>query len=273
MTIDDYKTAILPKVNGTWNLHSQFPHADDLDFFVLLSSNVGTLGNASQSNYAAGGTYQDALARWRVSHGLPCVSIDLPAVKSIGYVAETAGVWNRMAKLGHMSFDEDLVLRLVESAILAPYDGHVVAGINVGPGGHWNQDSSSQLGRDARFWALQYRQPQQQKEIGGGMGADDSLPNQLAEVSSRNEAERLVAQAIAQKLANVFTISTDDVDMTKPPGAHGVDSLVAVELRNMLRHQVAAEISSFEIMQSVSLVALAGLAASKSEYVNSSGVS
>lgn len=82
-----------------------------------------------------------------------------------------------------------------------------------------------------------------------------------------------MGQAIAQKLADVFTMPTDDVDMTKPPGAHGVDSLVAVELRNMLRHQVAAEISSFDIMQSASLAALAGLAASKSEHVKSSGVS
>lgn len=154
MTIDDYKTAILPKVNGTWNLHSQFLHVDDLDFFVILSSTVGTLGNASQSNYAAGGTYQDALARWRVGRGLPCVSIDLAAVKSVGYVAETAGVRNRMARLGHMSLDEDVVLKLIESAILRPHDGQSVAGINVGPGGHWNQDSSSQLGRDARFWAV-----------------------------------------------------------------------------------------------------------------------
>jgi hypothetical protein len=273
MTIDAWKTAILPKVNGTWNLHSQFPQASDLDFFVILSSNVGTLGNANQSNYAAGGTYQDALARWRVNHGLPCVSIDLPAVKSVGYVAETAGVGNRMARLGHMVLDEEIMLKLIESAILAPFDEQIVAGINVGPGAHWNQDSSSQLGRDARFWALRYPQPQQQKEAGGGKGSGDSLSNQLTTVSSRSEAERLVALAIAQKLADVFTIPTDDVDMTKSPGAHGVDSLVAVELRNLFRHQVAAEISCFEIMQSPSLALLAGLAASKSEHLKSAGVS
>lgn len=275
MTIDAWKTAILPKVDATWNLHLQFPQASDLDFFVILSSNVGTLGNASQSNYAAGGTYQDALARWRVNHGLPCVSIDLPAVKSVGYVSETAGVRNRMARLGHMVLDEEIVLKLVELAILSPFEQQMVAGINVGPGAHWNQDSSSQLGRDARFWALRYRQPRQQKETGTGIGSgsSDSLPSQLASVSSRSEAERLITQAIAQKLADVFTIPTEDVDMTKPPGAHGVDSLVAVELRNLFRHQAAAEISSFEIMQSPSLALLASLTASKSEHVKSVEIS
>ncbi|KAL9074401.1 MAG: hypothetical protein Q9157_004404 [Trypethelium eluteriae] len=274
MTIHAYKAAILPKVNGTWNLHSQFPNADDLDFFIILSSNCGILGNASQSNYAAGNSYMDALARWRVGRGLPCVSIGLPAVKSVGYVAETAGVRERMDRLGHVSLDEEIMLKIIESAILAPYQGQIVAGLNVGPGGHWNPDSGGQLGRDARFWALQYRQPrQQQRDAGGGKGEGDSLRSQLARVSSSNEAERLVGQAIVQKLADLFTIPTEDVDLTKPPGAHGVDSLVAVELRNMLRHQVAAEISSFEVLRSPSLAALVGLVASKSEYVKSAIVS
>lgn len=86
-------------------------------------------------------------------------------------------------------------------------------------------------------------------------------------------SQGLVTQAIAQKLADIFTIPKDDVDMTKSPGAHGVDSLVAVELRNLFRHQVAAEISRFEIMQSPSLAILTGLATSKSEHVKSAGVS
>jgi hypothetical protein len=41
----------------------------------------------------------------------------------------------------------------------------------------------------------------------------------------------------------------------------------------LFRHQVAAEISCFEIMQSPSLALLAGLAASKSEHLKSAGVS
>ena len=270
MTIDKYMSAILPKVNGTWNLHSQYPRANNLDFFVLLSSTVGILGNASQSNYGAGGTYQDALARWRVAQGLPCVSIDLAAVKSVGYVAETAGVSNRLAKLGYMSLDEDVVLGLIESAILQPYSAQIVAGINVGPGSHWNQDSSSQLGRDARFWALRYRQPQQQHNPAARGSGGESLSSQLATASSRSEAERLVGRAVAQKLADVFAVPLDDVDMARPPGAHGVDSLVATELRNMLRNQVGAEVSSFDVMQAASLAGLAGLAASRSTHVEAS---
>ncbi|KAG8407726.1 Type I Iterative PKS [Metarhizium acridum] len=271
MTINEYKTVIMPKVNGTWNLHSQFPHIGDLDFFVILSSNAGTLGYASQANYAAACSYQDALAQCRVSRGLPCVSIDLPVVKSIGHLAERAELRSCLEKLGQMSLDQDMVCKLIELAILEPYAGHIVVGINAGPGPHWDPDGFSQLGRDARFFGLQHRQPRQQKGAGEGKEDDDDgrLPIQLAAASSQHEAERLVSQAIAQKLARILMISVSDVDMSRPPGVHGVDSMVAVDLGNLLRGQIAAEISSFDIMQSASLDALAVLAASRSAHVKS----
>ncbi len=272
MTADDYAAAVIPKVAGTWNLHSQFEHSGDLDFFVIFSSMAGILGNASESNYAAGSSYQDALARWRVAHGLPCVSIDLSPVKSVRIVAEPAGQRARMAKLGNMSLDEDTLHSLVELAILHPSAGQIITGINGAPGEHWDRNGSSQLGRDARFTALRFRSQQQQpsSKTGGETAGDDTLASRLAEASTRGEVERLVSEAMAQWLANIFTVPVDDIDMTKPPGAYGVDSLVAVELRNMLTHQMGTEVSSYGIMQSVSLAALASEVAAKSELVDAS---
>lgn len=66
-----------------------------------------------------------------------------------------------------------------------------------------------------------------------------------------------MGDATARKLADIFTISVDDIDMMKAPTDYGVDSLVAVELRNMLPHKVGSEFASFSIMQSASLGQLA----------------
>ena len=275
MTIDNYKATILPKVAGTWNLHSRFQQSGDLDFFVILSSITGILGNASETNYAAAGSYQDALAHWRVAHGLPCVSIDLSTVKSVGIVAETAGMRARMAKLGNASLEEDTVLRLVELAILNPSATQIVAGINGAPGMHWDRESASQLGRDARFTALRFRQQQQPSgsKKGDETTGGQTLASRLAEANTRSEVERLVSQAMAQWLANIFTVPVDDIDMTKSPGASGIDSLVAVELRNMLTRQIGAEVSSYSIMQSASLAALASDMAAKSGLIDASVLS
>lgn len=142
MTLADYQTAIHPKVHGTWNLHTQFAQPDSLDFFVMLTSAVAVAGNASQANYAAGGSYQDALARWRVSQGLPGVSINLGAAKGIGVAANT-GVLGHLKRVGYSLINKEQVLSILGTTILQPYDAQVVVGLYSRPGSHWDSKGES----------------------------------------------------------------------------------------------------------------------------------
>lgn len=90
MSFDAWKTATRPKVDGSWNLHELMPK--DLDFFVMLASVSGVIGNRGQSNYAAGNSFQDALAHYRQSQGLAGRSVDLGAISGLGYVEENKDV-------------------------------------------------------------------------------------------------------------------------------------------------------------------------------------
>lgn len=82
MSIENFQAAIRPKAQGSWNLHLQLPQ--HIDFYILLSSTGGIIGSRGQSNYAAANTYQDALARYRVSRGLRYVSLDLEMILAVG---------------------------------------------------------------------------------------------------------------------------------------------------------------------------------------------
>nr|UPX44674.1 Type I Iterative PKS [Penicillium fuscum]UXX61831.1 Type I Iterative PKS [Penicillium fuscum] len=263
MTLADYQTAINPKVHGTWNLHTQFAQKDSLDFFVMLSSAVAVAGNASQANYAAGGSYQDALARWRVSQGLPGVSIDLGAVKSIG-VAANSGVLGHLARVGFSPINEEQVLSILGTTILHPYDPQVVVGLDSRPGSHWDAMGESQLGRDMRFAALK---PETDSVGTNPTGSPNSLASKLATTKSLEQAVDLIGAAIAEKISDIFMIPLDEIDLANKPAHYGIDSLVAVELRNMLVQQAAAEVSIFDILQSVSLAELSAIAA-KSAYIS-----
>ena len=277
MTWDNWQTCVRPKINGTFNLHTEFSRPGSLDFFIMLSSLSGILGFASQANYAAGGAFQDALARWRQAHGLPGVSVDLGAVKGVGYVAETTGVADRMRKAGEtLMLTEDTVLQTLQAAILHPMDHpQILLGLNPGPGPQWDQQGQSQMGRDARYLPLKYREPQGQGQGQGGQagGASASgsgaqaLAGRLAQAESRDAAVLLVGEVIAAKLATIFMIPTDEIDLAQPPALYGIDSLVAVELRNMLVLQAAAEVSIFSILQSASLMVLASDVVAKSRHV------
>jgi NAD(P)-dependent dehydrogenase (short-subunit alcohol dehydrogenase family) len=56
MNYEQWRAAMDPKVQGTWNVHEVF--GDSLDFFILLSSSGGIIGSFSQGNYCAGNTFQ-----------------------------------------------------------------------------------------------------------------------------------------------------------------------------------------------------------------------
>ncbi|KAK4244100.1 polyketide synthase [Corynascus novoguineensis] len=268
MTLEDHKGALAPKVQGSWNLHQYFAAQDDLDFYIMLSSLIGVMGFASQSNYSAGGAFQDALARHRVERGLPGVSIDLGIVKSVGYLAddEQGKTIEALQRHGFTALSEDDVLSAIGSAINTPYAGSLALGISTGPTGH---GEDSPLKRDLRFACLEYQQPA--CENGGKTATSGALPNdlaaRLAASVTREEAAGHVVEGLARKLTDIFMLGDGDVVASKSLAEYGVDSLVAVELRNMLALKAGADLSIFEIMQSASLADLAGVVAVKSRFV------
>jgi hypothetical protein len=98
MSLDTWQAAIQPKVTGSWNLHELLP--SELDFFVMLSSVSGIFGNRGQANYAAGNTFQDALAAYRIARGMKASVIDLGSVSNVGWVEEN--LQNEAGRLGNL---------------------------------------------------------------------------------------------------------------------------------------------------------------------------
>lgn len=265
MTVDQYNAAVGPKVQGTWNLHEEL--GGDLDFFIMLSSLAGIIGYASSSNYTAGGTFQDALAKYRVAKGLPAVTLDLGIVKGVGLVATKKSAHERMTRHGHLPLSEAQVLAAVESSILHP-SPQIMVGLNTGPGPHWDESTGSPLARELRFSALRYRASSEANTGASRVGGHvDTLASKLAAASSPDEATDLIVEAMTKKLVDIFMIPIEEVSASKSMAEFGVDSLVAVELRNMLALQAGSEISIFDILQSPSLMALSSTVAEKSVHV------
>lgn len=272
MSHQDFVTAIHPKVQGTWNLHRQFA-SSELDFFVMLSSLTGVAGNSSQANYAAGGAFQDALARHRASKGLAAVSLDLGMVGSVGYVAETEGVVERLRRQGYSLVQQEDVLALIENAMRKPVrpesrSAQVLIGIASDDGGGDDDASSSPWKLDPRFKDLRQlvgAGGQAAAGVGGdGLNLADVLRDGKAAWEDVVEA---VCDSIVVKLARMFGTPPDEVEKSASMAQYGVDSLVAVELRNWFATVAQSEISIFDIIQSKSLVALATTACLKSRLI------
>ncbi len=85
-TIDRFRTVFGAKVDGARWLH-EFSAELPLDFFILFSSAASLLGSASQANHAAANSFMDALAHYRVERGLVGLSINWGAWESVGAAA------------------------------------------------------------------------------------------------------------------------------------------------------------------------------------------
>ena len=59
-------------------------------------------------------------------------------------------------------------------------------------------------------------------------------------------------------------MSRDDIDISKPLHAYGVDSLLAVELRNYFAKELSADVAIFDLMGGPSIGAVTLTVAKKS---------
>lgn len=279
MDHSEYRAAVNPKVRGSLNLHELLPA--DLDFFIMLSSVSGVGGNASQANYAAGSTFQDALARHRASRGLAGVSLDLGMVKDIGVLAGGTGknkTAARLERIGLRALSEDEVLRLVESSIRrCSNQKRGVAGSQIITGipALWSRadHDGEMLGSTVPFWVTDPRfSPLEVLPSSRGQGPSRQLNSSAASLAEvlgdakvdHAEASAALSKALVSKLASMFMLPETDIDDAAPLARLGVDSLISVELRNWITAVVRANCSVFDIMQAPSLAVLAGTLADKS---------
>jgi hypothetical protein len=256
MTPAQWEAALDSKVTATLNLEALFPL---LDFYILLSSAISVIGSASQSNYSAGGAFQDAVARRRAAAGLPCVAIDLGMVAGVGFVGEPdAAVSNCLLGSGHRPLSEtervQLIDYVVRHPLRAPRTSQVVAGL----AGSAIRRQGAGWTRERRFAALRDDDSARGSAVATTKSSGSAvLKGHLAAVRSADEAGEVVDRAVVGKLADMFVIPRRNTDATQPLIKYGVNSLVAVKLRNWLVPMAQCETSIFELLGAASLKELA----------------
>jgi len=271
MSVEAWAAAIRPKVDGSWNLHTLLPKG--MDFFLLLSSHSGLLGAHGQSNYAAGNVFQDELARYRATQGEKATSIDLGSMSAIGYVAKNTDVIAQALKQGLEDFSEQELLSLLEVycdrdlPMLNASDARIVTPVGIPAVLEANGITEPSWMSKPVFKHLH------QISIAGQTASAEAKPTRswealLREAKTVPDAESTVREAIQKQLAGLLAIGMDDVDTSKPVHSYGVDSLVAIELRNWFVRSIGADVAVFEILGNSTIANLARDVAGKSRFVD-----
>ncbi|PCH00416.1 Acyl transferase/acyl hydrolase/lysophospholipase [Penicillium occitanis (nom. inval.)] len=268
MTYKQWADATRPKIQGSWLLHHLLEEAkQELQFFVMLSSIAGVVGNRSQANYASGNTYQDALATYRRQLGLPAVSVDLGLMLGIGLIAEERGGTTNLKKWEAVGINEQ-EFHAVMTAAMAENNSlpaQVICGLPTG-----GILQSENLDRpfyfdDSRFSLLRRKDVDETLSKQDENDTADSPSSQLSRAESMRDAIDIITTAVCQRLARGLQTAAENIDANKPLHSYGVDSLMAVEIRTWITVNLQADISLFDILSGVSVAALAVKIAAKSK--------
>jgi NAD(P)-dependent dehydrogenase (short-subunit alcohol dehydrogenase family)/acyl carrier protein len=246
-------TAVLHgKAHGARHLHA-LTRDLPLDFFILYSAAGLLLGPAGQGPYAAANAELDALAHCRRAAGLPATSVAWGMWRDGGMAARMAArggdVWSQRglgwipAAAGFAAL-EHLLSRGVTHAAVMPMD--------------WNRFLASGAA-SADPWFSGLAAKPRQPETGGSPASDAAgLVEQWRLAPAAQRRSLLLAHLLEKSLAVLGLDSSVKITEQTPLKEAGLDSLMAVELRNVLTRSVGRSLPATLLFDYPTLDALAG---------------
>ncbi|KPM43172.1 Lovastatin diketide synthase LovF [Neonectria ditissima] len=259
MAFNQWSSAVQAKVDTSFNLHRLLAH-HGLDFFVHLASLAGVNGQMASANYAAGCTFQDACASM-----YPGVTVlDVGWMADVGLIAETAAYQRQLKDWGNMQrVEERELLGVLEMVCDAKgvkeveEDGVKRQQLLVGlltPADYLSKGKVPPSGLSERPLLSTFSQPISRNDKSNKASSADATtpavdyPSLFRAATDDKSRAVIVASALAHKLARAMMVSADDVDTNKPLSAYGIDSLMAVELRNWIGREFGAKLGMWELM-------------------------
>lgn len=234
------------KAFGAWHLH-QLCAGLELDHFVLFSSAAGLLGNRGQGGYAAASAFLDGLSRLRRSQGLPALSVAWGPLSGGGMAESSDTVKRLVERQGFGYIPAEAILPILGQLFRA--QAPCVAAIRC----DWN-----------RYRAVN------QLPLGGFLSGLASRQQHLTEVDDRSQILRklqdaapgarkaLLTRHLQQRAGEVIGLPAERLDSATPLVELGMDSLMAVDLRNTLVKDLGVNLTVATLFNFHTLDRLAG---------------
>lgn len=219
-----FELVFAAKVYGAWNLH-RLSTQYSLDHFILFSSMATLLGSPGQSNHAAANAYLDALAAYRNALGMPVCSINWGLWKSIGYASDHVD-HQQMQDRGMNWIEPCEGLAACDIALSQQWTQFGFANID------WSKLQKTVLSDKLFLDQLIDKKPSDPAKQPFS-AANNPLTLDLEPGDLKNRIRELVA--------SILNAPSQDLDLKKGFVDLGMDSLMALDLRNRLQERMGKD--------------------------------
>ena len=232
-TWERFEQVLWPKVLGAWRLH-RATLACDLDLFVLFSSVAGIVGNAGQGNHGAANAFLDQLAAHRRSLGLPGQAIAWGAWSGLGEAEEQRErIERHLVDLRANWLTPQQGIRAFERLVQQDPATSVVSSVD------WAEYAARDEHPPPLFAELLAATASRRAKAPDATGSQASLLSLLRQTSATEQEETL--RAFLQRELQAIMRMPSLPDPTIGFFDLGMDSLMAVELRNRLNRALAGQ--------------------------------
>lgn len=232
-----------PKVLGGWNLHAQTLKRP-IEHFVLFSSLSSVFGHAGQANYSAANALLDGLAHYRRSLGLPGLAMNWGHLGEVGYLAEREQLGQRLERQGVLSFTVKQALECLEYAM------------------QLNERQLSVLRIDWTVWrglGITSRVSPRFAHLLRNTSVEEcGDQTQLASAEQLRAASPalrapMVERLLRYKVGSLLGMAGGQIQRERSLLEMGLDSLMAVEMRNWIEAKMEIGLPIAALMRSASL--------------------
>ena len=230
---DRFARVLSPKMDAAWALH-RLTQAMPLDFFVTFSSAAAILGSAGQSSYAAANAFLDSLAQYRHRQAMPSLSVNWGAWDNTGMTAALSEQdRRRIYQQGFNALSPEQALASLETVLHTQESQVAILSID------WERYLAQSSRLERPFYSAFAEATRNTISKKAEPANKSELLQRWPDIPAARRPGVLQSYLREEAIRILSLPANQAIDPRQPLNALGLNSLMAVEMRNALNLNLA----------------------------------